>query len=297
LVAALWLPLPYRVYCPLEIQPRDASSVYVEVPGILQTVHVQPGARVEARQPLVTLTSVELEIAIEELQGRRDALAAKLETLRRLAISSDEAATQIAEIQESLSTIEDQLRRRRQDRQRLALTAPVGGTLLAPPARPVEPEDSGRLPAWSGTPLEPRNMGALLEEGAMVCRIGDPARLEATLVIDQSQIEFVAPGQRVEIKLDQYPSRAFVGTIAQVSAEELDVSSAHLAVEGDLATRTDKSGRSRPLSTTYQASVPLDEAERPIVIGGTGQAKIHAGWRTLGSRLWWYLSRTFKLSA
>ena len=298
LLIVFWLPLPYYVYCSLEVHPSGAASVYVEVPGTLEAVHgVQPGDQVQGGQPLVTLTSLDLDISIEQLVGRREKLAAKLDTIRRLAITSDEAAMQVAEAQEALATIEDQLRRRREDRQRLQVTAPVAGTLLAPPTRAPEPADSGRLPTWSGTPFESRNEGALLEEGALLCRIGDPARLEATLVIDQSQIEFIAPGQQVEIQLDQNPYGTFHGQIMQVSAEQLRVSSTHLAAEGDLATRKDSSGHLRPMSTTYQASVPLDAPAGDVVIGGTGQAKIHAGYRTIGSRIWWALASVFKFGA
>ena len=63
---------------------------------------------------------------------------------------------------------------------------------------------------------------------------------------------------------------------------------------GALATRTTAEGVEKPLTVVYQASVPLDDPDLRIALGGTGQAKIHAGWQTLASRLWRVACRTFR---
>src|SRR5690606_18713443 len=55
LAVVLFLPLPYRIYCPLEVQPYRAASVYVEVPGQLEERWVSRGDRVEAGAPLARL--------------------------------------------------------------------------------------------------------------------------------------------------------------------------------------------------------------------------------------------------
>ena len=66
------------------------------------------------------------------------------------------------------------------------------------------------MPTWSGSPLEPENIGATLMTGTKFCQIGDPRSLEARLVIDQGDVEFVAPGQRVEIMLTQSADYVYV---------------------------------------------------------------------------------------
>ena len=43
----LFVPLPYRVFCSLDVEARDAKTVYVEVPGTLTAVYVQPGEHVK----------------------------------------------------------------------------------------------------------------------------------------------------------------------------------------------------------------------------------------------------------
>ena len=54
IVAALFmLPLPHREYCMLQIQPHEAVSVRVIVPGRIEEILVEPGQHVEAGQRLL----------------------------------------------------------------------------------------------------------------------------------------------------------------------------------------------------------------------------------------------------
>ena len=71
--------------------------------------------------------------------------------------------------------------------------------------------EEGRLPGWTGSPLAPKNLGAAYTDGELICRIGDPAELEALLVVDQADIDLVdaamAKDAKPEVKLeaDAYP--------------------------------------------------------------------------------------------
>ena len=62
---------------------------------------------------------------------------------------------------------------------------------------------------------------------------------------------------------------------------------------GSIVTKTDAQGHERPASATYQASCPLEDPEQLLVMGGTGHAKIKAGYQTLASRVWRIACRTF----
>ena len=59
--------------------------------------------------------------------------------------------------------------------------------------------------------------------------------------------------------------------------------------------QADPDGVVRPLATSYQADVPLDNELGLFRNGLIGQARIKTAPRTLGSRIWRYLSRTFNL--
>ncbi len=53
----LFVPLPYSVMSTAEVQARDAESVYVDVPGMLATIRVRPGDRVDKGDVLAELVS------------------------------------------------------------------------------------------------------------------------------------------------------------------------------------------------------------------------------------------------
>jgi putative peptide zinc metalloprotease protein len=294
----LLVPLPSHVYCGLEVQARNAATVYVEVPsGVLEAVLVEPGQRVEQGQPLAQLSDVNIDVQIVKLTGQREVYKTQLRSLHSISFDQPESAARIDEVTKSLQTVEDQLAHLEEDRQKLTLTAPRAGTVLPPTLIPDQSSADSQLPTWSGSPLEPENLGATLVRGTKFCQIGDPNRLEARLVIDQGDVELVAAGQRVDIMLQQSAEYVYVSQVEKVSSEDLRTSPVHLSSlhGGDLATKMDASGVPRPLNPVFEAVAPLPEEDsRGLMrIGLVGQAKITTAPRTLGSRLWRYLSRTF----
>ncbi len=297
LVAGVFfVPLPYYVECSLHVQPRGATAVYVDVPGTVQAIHARPHATVGAGQQLVSLENVDVELEIVRLEGQRLEQLARFASLQQRAFEDESAGRELAQVEEALATIEQQLLRRNRDRQRLDITAPVSGTVIPPPHIPRDDQDETILPTWHGTPLEIKNVGAFFEDGVLVCHVGDPRQLEAILAVDQADIEFVCEGQSVELFLDQFPARAFSSRVEQISRIDMQAAPRALSSKagGHLATTTNRSGHERPLDTTYEASVSIDDTTGRILVGATGHAKIQAGYQTLGNRLWRYLCRTFR---
>ncbi len=293
-----FVPLPYHVMSTFEVEAQKAASVYVEVPGKLKAVEVEPGRRVVKGQVLAELESPDLEIKIADIKGSREQLQAQLDTLQRQRFKQSQAAAGIPEVLHAIRSKEEQLQQKEAERKQLTLLAPRDGTLLPPPWQTHNENPEEMLPTWSGIPLDPRNVGAHLEDGTLVCKVGDPDQLEAVLVIDQADIGLVQAGQQVDIKFDQLPHDVMHGTIEEVSQQNVKVTSRRLSNKGggEVATTTDPSGVERPMSPSYQARVSLDDPDGLLRLGLRGQAKIHMdsqGWQTIGGRLWRYLTRTF----
>src|SRR4029079_9266988 len=122
-----------HVYAPLEVQARKAKNVYVAVDGILEQTFVRPGQIVKEGEPLAQLHDIDLDIAIAELTGQRDVSMVQLEGLRRVSFDDRRASTQIAPLKEALVGINQQLEKRKGDREKLLLVAPCAGTVLPPP--------------------------------------------------------------------------------------------------------------------------------------------------------------------
>ena len=291
LAAIVYVPLPYYLVCDFQIQPRDAGSVYVDVPGRLDEIHVEPGQSVKAGQPLVTLTNLDAETSLARVVEQREQLASRLVGLRHQAFRDESAALQIGQVEQLLSAIDRQLEKRRRSMNRLCLVAPNDGTVLPAPA--IGADDSNeRLGQWSGTPLEQKNLGAFLAGGVPVCRVGTPGKLEAMITVDQADVEMLRSGRKAELYLAQLPGRRFVSSIEHIS--KLDAENPKRQSDPNAPDQSD--GATSTLGATYRANAPLDDTDGVILIGTTGRAKIHAGYQTLAARVWRYLARTFNFS-
>ena len=293
--AVLAVPLPYVVSCPVEITPRGATSVYVDVPGLVRVVHLRSGP-ITSGQPIVELDDVEARLAEQRLAGQRDQLATRVESIRQRAHTDDQALLELAHAEEALNALEIQLARRREEIARLVVRAPVAGMFLPAQSKPRPAAERTHLASWSGRPLDSRNAGALLESSTLLGKIAQPGQLEAILAVPQEEMDFVRPGQRVELLLTQLPGERLAGQIEHISSEELKVASDRLSTRGggQLATLTTAEGYEKPLGVVYQASVPLVDDGGWLVTGGTGVAKIHAGWQPIAARLWRAACRTFR---
>jgi len=305
LAVVIFLPLPHSVKCEFEIQPRNASAVYVEVPGRVEEILVKEGQPVEPGQPLVVFNNPDLELSVLNLAGQLEVTQTRLKTVERERFHSDQSGLQIGQLTELLATTTKQLAEQQRELSRLQIAAPVAGVIIPAPPRPAGGDiQEGRLPAWSGSPLDPKNLGAAYPEGELLCRIGDPTDLEALLIVDQADIDLVdlamaqAEKPLVKLETDAYPGRPLNSRVAQVARVELKDVPDSLAAQagGRLETRVDRSGAVRPLSTSYHARVPLEDQgdlHGLLCPGMMGRAQIYTQWQSLGQRLHRYLSRTF----
>jgi putative peptide zinc metalloprotease protein len=287
------IPLPRRITTAALVEPSGAARVYVTVPGTLLEA-AQAGQTVRAGEPVAHLENLELDLELTKLEGDRDREALHIKNLRGQQGSDPAAAAQIPTAEEALADLETRLAEQRRDRDRLTLSAPRDGTVF-PPHRQSRPTPAGELATWTETPLDPRNRGAYLETGTIVCLVGDPQRLEATLLIDQSDVDLVRVGQKVQIRFDETPGRKLDGTVASIGELDLKVAPNELVVAGDLPSRIDESGNPRPISATYQARVELSPSDDfALRSGAIGRAKISVESASLARRLIRYLSQTLQ---
>jgi hypothetical protein len=277
------------------LQPQDGRSVYVAIPGRLVEA-VPAGSQVAKDQPLARLASAEVIREIADLAGQREQQRLRLEHLRVRLLADPSVAPQIPSAEEALVDLDVRLRQRELDQQRLVLRSPAAGTVIAPPRPPDSAYQRGALVPWRGGLLEARNVGAHLDRGTLVCVVGAPGRLEAALVIDQADIEFVRPGQKVRMKLDALPGRVLDGTVVEVAKTDLKVAPRELAAHSDLPVRRDRAGTPRPAATSYHARVTLADCPPGLFPGARGQAKILVASQSLGARLFRTFSQVFRFS-
>jgi len=283
------LPLPHRVICTFVVQPRAALRVYVDVPGVLTNRLVRSGEQVEFGQRLAVLRNADIDYEVTRLQGEGQRTRLRLRSLRR---QQGTATRQIPQTEAAIKAIEERLAELQRDRQRLTLTAQSSGTILPGP-RPPSP--AGKQ-TGSGTPLDEEYEGSWLGSGTLFCLVADPESMEAILVIDQSDVDYVATHQPVEFCFDEYPGATWFGQIDEIARRELEIAPRELtqAAGSQLPTTQDASGVERPSNNSYQARVFLANRDGRLMSGFRGRAKIIVGKRTVGSALMRYLARTIR---
>ena len=293
------VPLPYSVNCVFTLEPRDAAMVYPPAAGtvVMEELFITPNAEVTEGQKIAQLRSASLQLERERLVEQRDSIQAQIDGLKKLRLLDPTAESrEIPSLEQSLAALDDQIQEKDDQVASLLLVAPMAGVILPPPARPEDMPDDGRLPPMTGSPLDPKNRSAVLNPTEPLCRIGNPKELEAVLVIDQADIDLVDEEAEVTLLLDANRNDTWKGTVRVKSYEPLTSAPPALAAQagGGLETKTDPNGMPVPISTSYPAKVDIDDPNNELVIGMRGLANVRARPRSLWSRLFRFVSRTFR---
>ncbi len=291
LAALAFVPLPVHVLAPVLVEPLDAQRVYVSQAGRLDS-NVHAGDVVQAGQVLAVLTDPEIDLEIVRLTGKRDEQQQHVQNLERRRNQDPQASAQIPAAAEALTDLDERLRKKLADRDRLELRAPVAGTVLPPEWR-SEPNSGERLPNWNGTPLVDQNLGSMLETGTLYCLIGDPRHIELVAMVDQADVERLAVGDRALVKLDQAAGETLWANVVEIAAMDLTVAPRQLVYGGELAARKDAAGVARPLSATYQVKLALDDHAQRLLLGARGRARIYAAPESVLGRVRRWLRGTF----
>jgi putative peptide zinc metalloprotease protein len=293
LVAALGTyPIPWFGSAAYVIEPHDVQHVLTRVPGELVKMHVQPGQQVQAGAPLADLFDPQLEDRERELVVHREL---QLKAIHLAKVTDDPGGKAMAE--EALQSANEQLRELDERRKHLHLVAPCAGTVIAPPRLPALKleQQRVRLASWSGTPLDKKNAGCVLEERTQLLSIAPDSAMQAILYLDQADRHDVSIGLKIGLMFEHLPGRVFRGTISQIATAQSDFAPETLSVNhgGQLATVADREGREKLEDASYQATVILDETPELLRANLRGNARFVATQRSAFGWLMRYVRRTF----
>jgi putative peptide zinc metalloprotease protein len=290
--AGLAVPLPLYVQAPFTVEPEGVEHVFVTTPGRLIDVKVQPGERVRKGDVLARLENFPLRDEYEKLRVAVEVQKVEVEIQKRLANQAGEefAVTMLSSLQKRLNQTKEKL-------QKLAITAPCDGVIIAPPRISPSPEGvhDSSLPRWHGTPLEDRNQGCWLATQSHLLSVAPDTDYQAVLVIDQHDRDDFRLNEELSLKLESKPQGVRTGKIKEMSDRHLDAAPAPLSNKfgGELATTTDAKGNERLDGAAYQAIVPLAAIPGTLKPGIRGIARHPMETRSAGDWAWRYLKRTF----
>lgn len=290
-----YIPLPHHIDCAFEVHPSQAGTVYAGTPGRIQWT-VKPRELVQQGDPIAILENPDLEIRLADLTGEEQIAEVQLRNLNFRRNQERSLEAQVETQEELLKSIRSMREKTKEELDRLTVRAKVSGYVIPPPYRQPPDAGDGRLPGWTGSPLEEKNRRAMLTADDVICEIGSANDLEAVLVVDQGDVRLVREGQSVDLKLDSRRLETFSGTITEMSNQPIASASMSMSSQtgGDLQTEIDPTtGQIKPRSISYQARVPLQVDGFAIRPGYRGSAKIHVDPMSLGTRLWLVIAKTF----
>ena len=279
LAAVLYWPIERSISGAVVFVPGETRSVYASTGGFLQTASVS-GSRVKAGDVLARLENPRLEMIVAEQQGEFQVRRTGYQQLKAMRTWDNSAAARTPTARAAMNDAKVQLAELREQQDQLVITAPIEGVVYAPPALQPEPTSSRQLPSWSGSPLEPKNVGGWIEPGTVLCTIGNPSSFRALVTIDEADAPEVQPGQAVRILVASAPVRVLEGSV-------IDVAKRGSAIATDSS--VDRRARKHLVEVKLNTEDPL------ALVGARGFAKIEAERRTLWQITYRELQRMLKL--
>ena len=123
------------------LQPKRQRDVFAGINGVVEELHVRHGQEVSPGDPLLTLSSSELDLEIQRVSGERSTVQrqiADLETLRTApgrarggAGSGDEMAARGEELKTVLDNLQSQLAVLHRQQQGLVIRSPIAGRVIS----------------------------------------------------------------------------------------------------------------------------------------------------------------------
>jgi putative peptide zinc metalloprotease protein len=292
-----FFPLPFYVYCPTEIQPEASKEVRTLSAGKIKGWNKKPQDNVQKDEILCELENSELEYQRTKAWGELQTARIKLTELERVA-ASDPEQIKYLRIQEGEVETKSKLYAVLDDKYRnLTVRSPIDGVVFRPP-----PKDDSRaakaqeqLPSWSGDPFDSVNSDIHFQEGDLICLVAPKPVMEGVMIVDQHDRDLLKKGDKVSIMLESARLESVKGNIVSFSTSEIKEAPPQLAIAsgGTLDTKTDETGRTVPMSTSYQVRVALTSDDIPVRPSYRGEARVHLQWRSLGWRLYRYCMTTF----
>lgn len=219
-----------------QLEPWQSVDVGARVAGTVEQLHVALGDRIEAGQPLLTLSTDGRDSVVTQRRARVRKLAADLDAARSLGSRNLAAKTDILGLESDLAAARAELEAAELALSHLEPEAPIAGMINR---REVDE-------------------GALVQVGTPLFEIVQVARLKATGHIPQQEVAQVAVGQTVTVTL--LDGTELAGQVSFV-ASAADSSTRTFAVEVDV----DNPERHRTAGASATLNIHLPERQAMFV--------------------------------
>ncbi|QDU31168.1 HlyD family secretion protein [Anatilimnocola aggregata] len=223
-IAALFLvPADFEVAARGKLQPADRREVFAQISGVVDKLAVRHGDFVQAGQPLVELSSHDLEEQLTTILGEQSTVVEQIAATERAlldnrsgqgtrltAADENRLAAELLELRQRASNLERELALFRQKQQQLLVVAPAAGQVVT----------------WK---VEQQLLHRPVERGQALLSLADPAGpWELELYVPERRLKHLAAAQamkpgkadrqplEVTFTLASHPGMTFRGQVVEI---------------------------------------------------------------------------------
>jgi putative peptide zinc metalloprotease protein len=232
--------------------------------GSVQSVTASAGEYVQKDDLLLRLENEPLRDEAIVLETQLAAIIAEQNAAR----AREDFAT-FASSQQRQASLRRELSEVQRRIEKLSIYAPVSGWVVSAPRRPriSSTKINEPLPLWSGTPLNPKNLGAFLPVQTQVCTIAGQPNFDAVLLVRQDDYQHISVGSQVRIAFEHLPGHVVTTRVEKESSRTIEYCPASLSNKfgGPIATIQMPDGRERLLESLIPFSVKLPDSESQLL--------------------------------
>ena len=262
------IPAPDRRRGEGVIESVSKSGIFSHVDGFVEKVHKRPGEFVRKGEPIVTMSSRQLEARLELVTG----MLTENESLWRDAIVTNPAAAQIAE--QKVETLHRQREVLLEKQSQLIVRAPHDGVIVT--------QDPVVM------------LGMLVKEGRPICELVDPASIRVVAAMSQEEALWLYERPRedysVELRLVSNVGHTFEGgSVRVIDAGQRRLAHQSLSYVGGGTIEVDQSKEGAGAAKNPQFEVQIDPvldhdghvADWPGLPGERVKVRFALKWRPL----------------
>lgn len=277
----LLLPVEQSIDAQCVLRPAEVYPLYVTQAGFIKggdkADFIRDGQKVSAGQVLLVLSEPQLEHEVKGLS-----LQIEQKKIERSQARQQRMPALESQIDAQVKGLEAQYDRAKSYLDQLTISSPIDGVVQLRTNEPL-------------TNL----VGNYLALQTELMAVYKPGRFEAVVAVKHSDIEFVEPGQEVQIRLWALDSETLISkVVVKPPAPALKMSSPAFstAFHGEVPTLpgADPESALEPAENTYELVVPIEGQDMRLRDGVVGRAKIIIEERTLAGSFYLWLIRTLR---
>ncbi|HXE76101.1 MAG TPA: PqqD family peptide modification chaperone [Candidatus Xenobia bacterium] len=265
LLAVLIIPTYVTVPAEFVLEPGARAHVRPATDGWIKEVRVREGDAVEAGAVLALLTHPGLEAEVIMLSTRR-----ALEERLLLAARARNDLAEVQKRQKEMERVGAALREAQRRQEALTLRAPLSGRVT--------------------TPRIEQRIGEYVPAGGLFAEVVDDRTMRARVLVRDWELEDVAEGASVKLKVDSDPLRTLSGQVKQIMPAA--------AADRPVSDPTVVERKGQALTNFFAVTLEVPNPDGSLRAGMTGTAKIlgrryptgwrlaRSGWRWLRSLVW-----------